>query len=160
MQIAYAFDAGRHGHNFDYAATIIDQLDEVPFPGGQAIECAGKYSAACKPPSPNYRHRILYTWQTPWSVDVITTWRHFGSVDNDTPAERLERGLDSVDYIDLMGMWYLMDDSITIRLSIINLFEAETPVATFAGTGTGNGNTYPTMYETGTTYFMGLKFVF
>jgi outer membrane receptor protein involved in Fe transport len=51
-----------------------------------------------------------------------------------------------------------MDDSITIRLSVLNLFEASTPVATFAGTGTGNGNTYPTMYETGTTYFMGLKY--
>ena len=159
-QIAYVFDAGRHGHNFDYAATLIDQLDEVPFPGATPIACAGKFSTQCKPPSPEYRHRLLYTWQTPWSIDVTTTWRHFGSVDHQNPAETLETSLDSVDYVDLSGMWYLMDDSITIRLSILNLFEEDTPVATFAGTGTGNGNTYPTMYETGTTYFMGLKFVF
>ena len=160
LQVAYAFETGRHSHNLDYAATLIDQLDEVPFPGATPIACAGKYSAACKPPSPEYRHRILYTWQTPWSVDVITTWRHFGSVNNENPAETLETGLDSVDYIDLTGEWHLMDDSITIRLSMLNLFETDTPVATFAGTGTGNGNTYPTMYETGTTYFMGLKYAF
>ena len=41
-----------------------------------------------------------------------------------------------------------MDDSITIRLSMLNIFEEDTPVFTFAGTGVGNGNTYPTMYDT------------
>jgi len=160
LQINYAFDSGRHAHNFDYATTFLDQLDEIPFPGAVPIACAGKFSTQCKPPSPEYRHRILYTWQTPWSIDVTTTWRHFGSVDHQNPAETLETGLDSIDYIDLSASWYLMDDLITIRLSILNLFEEDTPVATFAGTGVGNGNTYPTMYDTGSTYFAGFKLNF
>jgi outer membrane receptor protein involved in Fe transport len=160
IQVMYAFDTGRHGHNFDYAATFLDQLDTIPFPGAVPIACAGKFSTACKPPSPEYRHRILYTWQTPWSIDVTTTWRHFGSVDNLNPAETLEASLDSIDYIDVAASWYLMDDTITIRLSILNLFEEDTPVATFAGTGVGNGNTYPTMYDTGTTFFAALKYNF
>jgi len=160
LQVGYAFDTARHGHNFDYAATILDQLDTIPFPGADAEECAGKFSTQCKPPSPEYRHRLLYTWQTPWSIDVNATWRHFGSVDHQNPAETLETGLDSVDYFDLSASWYLMDDSITISVSMLNIFEEASPVATFAGTGVGNGNTYPTMYDTSSYYYAGFKLNF
>ena len=88
------------------------------------------------------------------------TWRFFGETDNDNAAETLELKLDSINYIDLSAGWDLMDDSITIRLSVLNLFEASTPVATFAGTGVGNGNTYPTMYDPSTTFFAALQFNF
>ena len=67
--------------------------------------------------------------------------------------------MESINYVDLAASWYLMDDLVTINLSILNLFEEESPVATFAGTGVGNGNTYPTMYDTSTTYFAGVKFI-
>jgi outer membrane receptor protein involved in Fe transport len=160
VQIAYVFDAGSHGHNFDYASTWIDQLDEVPFPGANPIKCAGAFANPCAPPSPEYRHRLLYTWQTPWSIDVTTTWRHFGGTDNINENETLETSLGSVDYIDLTGSWYLMDDSITIRLSILNLFESDIPVFTGAGTAPGNGNTYPSMYDTSTAFFAALKYNF
>jgi outer membrane receptor protein involved in Fe transport len=160
VQVGYAFDTARHSHNFDYAATIIDQLDTIPFPGADAEECAGKFSTGCKPPSPEYRHRLLYTWQTPWSIDVNATWRYFGSVDHQNPAEALETSIDSTDYFDLSASWYLMDDSITIHISMLNIFEEDTPVATFAGTGVGNGNTYPTMYDTSSYYYAGLRFNF
>ena len=160
VQIGWVFDAGRHSHNFDYASTILDQLDEVPFVGAAPIKCAGKFANPCAPPSPEYRHRLLYTWQTPWSIDVTTTWRHFGGTDNINQNETLETSLDSVDYIDLTGSWYLMDDSITIRLSILNLFESDIPVFTGAGTAPGNGNTYPSMYDTSTAFFAALKYNF
>jgi outer membrane receptor protein involved in Fe transport len=157
IQANYAFDTGNHGHNFDYAATIIDELDTIPFPGSPREKCAGHFSTQCKPPSPEYRHRLLYTWETPWSIDVSATWRHFGSVDHQNPAETLETGIDSKDYVDLTAEWYLMDDSITIRVSMLNIFEEESPVATFAGTGVGNGNTYPTMYDTSSYYYAGFR---
>jgi len=160
VQVGYAFDVGRHSHNFDYAATILDSLDTIPFPGADTEECAGKFSTGCKPPSPEYRHRLLYTWQSPWSVDVTATWRHFGSVSHQNPAEILETGIDSKDYVDLSASWYLMDDSITINIAMLNVFEEESPVATFAGTGVGNGNTYPTMYDTSSYYYAGLRFNF
>jgi len=160
LQVGYAFDTGRHGHNIDYAATMLDQLDTIPFPGADAEECAGKFSTGCKPPSPEYRHRMLYTWQTPWSIDVNATWRHFGSVDHQNPAEALETGIDSKDYIDLSASWFLMDDSLVINVSMLNVFEEESPVATFAGTGVGNGNTYPTMYDSSSYYYAGLRFNF
>lgn len=157
IQAAYSFDSGSHGHNFDYAATVIDQLDTIPFPGASPEKCAGKFSTQCKPPSPEYRHRLIYTWQTPWDIDVTATWRHFGSVDHQNPNETLETGLDSKDYIDLSAEWLLMDDSISIRVSMLNIFEEESPVATFAGTGVGNGNTYPTMYDTSSYYYAGFR---
>ena len=160
VQVGYSFDTARHGHNFDYAATILDQLDTIPFPGADAEECAGKFSTGCKPPSPEYRHRLLYTWQTPWSIDVTATWRHFGSVDHQNPNEALETSLDSKDYIDLSAQWFLMDDQLMIHISMLNIFEEEIPVATFAGTGVGNGNTYPTMYDTSSYYIAGLRLNF
>jgi len=160
IQIGYAFDAGRHSHTFDYATTILDQLDEVPFPGAAPIKCAGQFANPCAPPSPEYRHRLLYTWQTPWSIDVTTTWRHFGGVDNINTNETLELKLDAVDYLDLSANWYLMDDSITIRFSVLNVLEADLPVFTGAGTAPGNGNSYPSMYDTSTTYFAALKYNF
>jgi outer membrane receptor protein involved in Fe transport len=160
VQIGYAFDTGRHSHNFDYAATILDQLDEVPFAGADSIKCAGKFANPCSPPSPEYRHRLLYTWQTPWSIDVTTTWRHFGGVDNINPNETLELKLDSVNYVDLSANWYLMDDSITIRFSVLNIFEEDLPVFTGAGTAPGNGNAYPSMYDTSTTWMAALKYNF
>ena len=160
IQIGYAFDTGRHTHIFDYATTIMDQLDTVPFPGADPIKCAGKFANPCAPPSPEYRHRVLYTWQTPWSIDVTTTWRHFGSIDNINSNETLEVKLDSVNYVDLSANWYLMDDSITIRFSVLNVLGEDLPVFTGAGTAPGNGNSYPSMYDTSTTYFAALKYNF
>ncbi len=165
LQVLYDFDVGRQSWRLDYAATILDKLDTVPFPGSDPIVCAGFFGNNCgddpeKGPSPEYRHRIVATWQSPWSIDVSTTWRHFGGTDNDNPADTLESSFDSVDYIDLSGNWYLMDDSITIRLSILNLFGEDPPIFSGAGPAVGNGNTYPTVYDTGTTYFAALKFNF
>jgi outer membrane receptor protein involved in Fe transport len=104
---------------------------------------------------------MMATWQTPWSIDATLTWRHFGSVDNDNEAELLETSLDSVDYIDLSGRWLVMDDSITIALSILNITGEEPPVFSGAGPASfGNGNTYPTVYDTSTAYFASLKLNF
>jgi outer membrane receptor protein involved in Fe transport len=160
FQVMYSFDVGNHGFNIDWAATLLDQLDSVPYPGADVVECEGLFGNECGTPNPEYRHRIMATWQTPWSIDASLTWRHFGSTDNDNPAETLEATLDSVDYIDLSGNWYLMDDSITVRLSILNVTGEDPPIFSGAGPALGNGNTYPTVYDTSTAYFASMKFNF
>ena len=160
-QVLYTFDVGAHGINLDYAATFLDALDDTPFPGGEVIECSGFFGNECGSPNPEYRHRFMATWQTPWSVDASMTWRHFGGVDNDNDADTLESSLDSVNYVDLSGNWYLMDDSVTIRLSILNVFGEDPPIFSGAGPASfGNGNTYPTVYDTSTAYFASLKLNF
>ncbi len=164
LQVVYDFDVGVHSFRVDYASTILDQLDLVPFPGGDPIKCAGFFGNNCagdpeKGPSPEYRHRVVGTWTTPWDVDIGATWRFFGSTDNDNPAETLETKLDTVNYIDLTANWTVMDD-ISIRGSILNVLGEDPPIFSGAGPALGNGNTYPTVYDTGVTYVFALKLAF
>ena len=161
VQVLYTFDVGAHTVNLDYAATYLDSLDNTPFPGGDPIECAGLFGNECGTPNPEYRHRFVGTWQTPWSIDITGTWRFFGGVDNDDPDEVLESELDTVNYLDLAGTWYLMDDSLSVRLSILNVLGEDPPIFSAAGPASfGNGNTYPTVYDISTTYVAALRFNF
>lgn len=160
VQVLYAFEVGAHGFNVDYAATLLDQLDTVPFPGADPIECEGFFGNSCGAPNPEYRHRAVLTWNTPWDVDVATTWRYFGEVDNDNAADTLEAKLDAVNYLDVAASWYVMDD-ISLKLSFLNLLAEDPPVFSGAGPASfGNGNTYPTVYDTSRAMIASVKFTF
>jgi outer membrane receptor protein involved in Fe transport len=166
LQVIYDFEVGRHSFNIDYASTYLDQLDTTPFPGGDVVECAGTFGNNCQDGpggngvSPQYRHRVVGTWISPWSVDVGMTWRFFDETDNDNVTDTVEPKLDAVNYIDLTAAWYIMDDSITIRAAILNVLGEKPPVFTSAGPSIGNGNTYPTVFDTGTTMTFGFKWNF
>ncbi len=165
FQVLYDFDVGAHSFRVDYASVFLDQLDLVPFPGGAPIECAGFFGNNCagdpeKGPSPEYRHRVVGTWISPWSVDIGMTWRFFDETKNDNPSDALETTLDSINYIDLTASWYLMDESITIRGSVLNVLAEDPPIFSGAGPALGNGNTYPTVYDTGRTMFVAFKWNF
>jgi outer membrane receptor for ferrienterochelin and colicin len=84
------------------------------------------------------------------------TWRYFGSTDNDNPFDELETKLDTVNYIDLAAVWSVTDN-IQLRGTVINLFAEDPPIFSGAGPALGNGNTYPTVYDTGTAYFVAIK---
>jgi len=160
LQVNYSFDVGDMGSvRLDYAATYLDQLDQVPFPGADAIECAGFFGNNCGAANPEYRHRAIATWMTPWQVDLNVTWRHFGGTDNDNEGETFETELDTVDYFDLSAN-YNITDNITLRAGALNLFGEETPVFTGAGPALGNGNTYPTVFDTGTVVFANVRATF
>jgi len=157
VQVVYDWDAGDHGFRVDYAATFLDQLDTVPFPGADPIVCAGFFGNQCGSPNPEYRHRAVLTWMTPWSVDVNMTWRYFGGTDNDNSNEQLETKLDTINYLDLAAMWQV-NDNIQLRATVLNLLREDPPIFSGAGPALGNGNTYPTVYDTGTAMFLGVKF--
>jgi len=159
VQVLYDWTGGTHSFRVDYAATFLDKLDTIPFPDADPIESAGFFGNQAGAPSPEYRHRALFTWVTPWSVDVTATWRHFGSTDTDNPAETLETSLSSVNYIDLTGTWYA-SEHMEFRLSVQNLFQEDPPIFSGAGPALGNGNTYPTVYDTGTAFFAAVKLSF
>jgi outer membrane receptor protein involved in Fe transport len=157
VQIVYDFEVGSHSWRVDYAATILDQLDTVPFPGADPIQSAGFFGNQAGAPSPEYRHRVVATWQTPWSLDIGGTWRYFGGTDNDQPDEVLESTFSDINYLDLTANWMIMDEAVTIRFSMLNVLGEDPPIFSGAGPALGNGNTYPTVYDTGTTYFVGFK---
>jgi len=166
FQVVYDFDIGSHGFRVDYASTYLDQLDTTPFPGGDVIECAGFFGNNCQggpgqnSVSPEYRHRVVGTWMSPWSIDFGMTWRFFDEVKNDNTADTVEPKLDALNYIDLTASWWIMDGTIQIRGSLLNVLGEDPPVFTSAGPSLGNGNTYPTTYDTGTVMTLGFKWNF
>ena len=131
----------------DYAATFLETLETTPFPGGAVVKCAGFFGNSCGTPSPEYRHRIMTTWQTPWDLDASLTWRHFGGVDNDNPNDTLESEIPAIGYLDFTGS-YQATDGILVRAGVLNLLGEGAPVFSGAGPALGNGNTYPTVYDT------------
>jgi len=135
---------------FDYASTILDSLQTEAFPGAAPLECAGKVLGGCRAPSPEYRHRMITTWDTPWDLRVNAIWRYFSSVDNvagkDAVGNIIDRGFDRVQYLDLSAE-YMFSDSLTFRAGVNNLLDKNPPLSTSAGTAPGNGNIFPTVYD-------------
>jgi len=162
-QVRYSTDIGNLGGlRFDYSATLLDQNDFVPFPGGNAIECKGVVDNGCiQPVNPEYRHRMTATWASNFDLDLSLTWRFFSSTDDEPVAANpeIDEALPSISYIDLSGIWQL-NDTIEIRAGVLNLFDEIPPVSSSSGPPLGNGNTFPTIYDTARQIFAGINFKF
>ncbi|RKQ71008.1 TonB-dependent receptor-like protein [Litorimonas taeanensis] len=164
LQAGYSFDLADIGVNnagdlkLQYAATILDKFAYTPFPGGEAIECSGKYGNDCaQPVNPKYRHRVMATWASPFGVETRLTWRHYSGVDNIAadPAE-IDQTLSAQNYFDLSGNYEIVE-GVKFRAGVNNLFLEQPPVSISSGPPLGNGNTYPVTYDTGRFVFVGLN---
>ena len=147
---------------FDYASTYLDSLKTTAFPGANPLECAGKVLGGCRAPSPEYRHRMITTWQTPWDVTVNAIWRYFSSVDNVAGPENvgvdIDKGFDKQQFIDV-SVDYAFSENLSFRAGVNNAAGKRPPITTSAGTAPGNGNTFPTVYDgTGRFFFFGAKY--
>lgn len=147
----YGFD-GVGTFSIDYDATFLDTLDTTPLPGAEVVECVGFYAGNCGSPNPEYRHRMLTTWRSPFGVDVTATWRFFGETEFDGSTDALSQTFDSANYMDLGFSWQA-NDVFRLRGGINNLFDREPNLGTSVGTGVGNGNTYPGIYTPVGRYF-------
>ena len=165
LQATYNFGLGRHSFTVDYAATILDTWERIDFPGADVVDCLGKFGNNCQGTSagnavtPEYRHRANLTWVSPWSVDVNLAWRYFGETENDNVNEEFETKLDAVNYVDLAATWYVFEN-FSVRGSILNVFEEDPPVFSGAGPALGNGNTYPTTFDTSRALIASLTLTF
>jgi iron complex outermembrane receptor protein len=156
LQILYNFDIDGMGNlKLDYASTFLDALDTTPFPGGDAIECAGFFGNSCGAPNAEYRHRFIATWSSPFDVDLSATWRYSGETDNDITDE-LEPTLSAVNYLDVSASYFLTEN-FQVRAGVLNLLGEDIPVFSGAGPALGNGNTYPTVFDTSTNVFLSVK---
>ncbi len=147
---------------FDYASTYLDTLETTAFPGANPLDCAGKVLGGCRAPSPEYRHRMITTWQTPWDVTVNAIWRYFSSVDNVAGAENvsvdIDKGFDKQQFLDL-SLDYAFSENLSFRAGVNNAAGKRPPITTSAGTAPGNGNTFPTVYDgTGRFFFFGATY--
>ncbi|HKS96147.1 MAG TPA: TonB-dependent receptor [Terriglobia bacterium] len=146
---------GSLGVNF--VGTWTKEFVKEPVPGLGDYDCAGFYGATCGVPRPNWKHKLRGTWSTPWNVDVSATWRHIDSVDVDLSSGNpllagdffpVVKTLSARDYIDLAGSWAITKN-FTLWAGVNNVFDKDPPItsSSIAGPATGNGNTYPQVYD-------------
>lgn len=148
---------------FSFVGTWLNELETNTGLGGAAsvYDCAGFYGNQCGIPNPEWRHRARATWVSPWGVDVSGTWRHYGEVEIavlssadgslNNGGARIDRYFDSYNYFDLAATWQVRD-TVTIRAGVNNVLDSDPPLSYSVGT-TGNGNTYPQLYDAMGRYF-------
>jgi iron complex outermembrane receptor protein len=163
VNITYSYDFNNMGTvNFDYAATFLDTNYTIAIPGDDKVECADAYAGPCGLPAPEYNHRFLATWVTPYDLTVSATWRHIGETTLyglTDPQGYLEDKMEERNYLDLAAT-YDYSENVQVRFGANNLLGDDAPVTTAAGTGTGNNNTYPGLFDVSTYLFAGVTVKF
>jgi len=163
VNITYSLDMSDMGSlNFDYAATFLDTNYTIAIPGDDKVECTGAYAGPCGLPAPDYNHRFLATWVTPYDLTVSATWRHIGETDLyglTDPQGYLEDSMEERNYLDLAAT-YDYSENVQVRFGANNLLGDDAPVTTSSGTGTGNNNTYPGLFDVSTYLFAGVTVKF
>ncbi|WIY69038.1 TonB-dependent receptor [Aquidulcibacter paucihalophilus] len=170
----YAFDledmgvANMGSINMSFVGTLLDShvTDTGLGAANSVYDCAGFYGNQCTDgstlttPNPEWRHRARATWLTPWDVDISATWRHYGEVELAVLAAdgslnnggtRIDRFFDAENYLDLAATWQVMDN-VSLRAGVNNVFDDDPQLSLSAGTS-GNGNTYPQLYDSQGRYF-------
>jgi outer membrane receptor protein involved in Fe transport len=163
VNITYSLDMSDMGSlNFDYAATFLDTNYTIAIPGDDKVECTDAYAGPCGLPAPEYNHRFLATWVTPYDVRVSATWRHIGETTLyglTDPQGYLEDKMEERNYLDLAAT-YDYSENVQVRVGANNLLGDDAPVTTASGTGTGNNNTYPGLFDVSTYLFAGVTVKF
>lgn len=154
--------------SMNFIGTYLIELETESIPGAVPFDCKGFYGAACGIPNPEWRHRFLMTWETPWSFNLTTTWRYHGSVDQfpgqagdgslNAPVadSNLNSHFGAENYIDIQTTIDVMENA-RLRFGINNLLDNNPPLSSIVGTAPGNGNTYPQVFDAnGRFVFLGL----
>jgi iron complex outermembrane recepter protein len=156
-------DIGSWGSlNFNLTGTYLNEI--VTDPGAEGFpkfDCKGLFAGNCVSSlttavNPELRTRLRIGWETPWNVDLALTHRYISSVSQDDAVPgQIDAHLPHESYFDLFGSWNMTDNA-NIRLGINNITDNDPSLNSQVGT-TGNGNTYPQVYDAlGRYIFMGL----
>jgi outer membrane receptor protein involved in Fe transport len=152
----YDLDVGEWGRvNVNDILSITSTWDQQELEGSPKIDCLGKWGLTCGSPTPEMRNNLRATWITPWGIRPSLMWRYVSGVEalSDTGVNLGERH-----YIDLAAIWAFTDYA-SLRMGINNVFDREPPIpGQEAGPGiSGNGNTFPGLYDVlGRYFFIGL----
>ncbi len=108
----------------------------------RSYDCVGYFGFQCGQATPEWRHRMRFTWESNFGLNLSVMWRHIGSVDNDDASsdpdlrdpDQMEiweasgsDGASDFNYIDISGT-YNITDSIQFTLGINNVFDKEPPM--------------------------------
>jgi outer membrane receptor protein involved in Fe transport len=154
INVNYNHKLGRWGGlGVNFIGTYLKEL--IYDQGLGEFDCVGLYGTACGTPNPEWRHKLRFTWSTPWQVDLAATWRHFDAVlharTSSNPQLRgtvaaPDRELGARDYLDIAVQWAFRKNMV-IRGGINNVFDRDPPISGLVGAGAGNGNTFPQVYD-------------
>lgn len=165
----YGFDLDQMGMGnygsiqLSFVGTLLNDLeiDTGLKTATSVYDCAGFFANQCGQPNPEYRHRARASWLTPWDLDISATWRHYGEVElavlgaggslNNAGA-RIDRYFEAENYLDLAATWQATD-TVVVRAGVSNVLDNDPPLSTSVGAGSGNGNTYPALYDAMGRYF-------
>lgn len=131
-----------------YLMEIIADSGTAGFP---KIDCAGLFLGTCSSSlstavNPELRTRFRIDWETPWNVDLALTHRYISAVDQqNAAANRIDRHFSAENYFDLFASWS-MTDMAQVRLGINNVLDDDPQLNGSVG-NTGNGNTFPQVYD-------------
>ncbi|RUO56939.1 TonB-dependent receptor [Pseudidiomarina homiensis] len=139
---------------FNLVGTYFINFDELPQPGSDLIECAGKWGGSCWSPKPEWQHNLRSTWITPWDMTMSANWRHLGGVDHVSG----ERSLASENYLDLTAQFMVYEGG-RFSVGVNNVFDNDAPL--LPGGISDNGNTFPSYYDAlGRYFFAGFEYKF
>lgn len=138
----------------NYIGTYTDASDFIPGPGEPAIECAGNFGANCGEPTPEYKHRVTFSYGAD-DFRAQLLWRYVGEVnDDDKDTVYTVDKIDGTNYFDLSGTYYI-NDTYRVTAGIDNLLNEKPPVI---GDNDQQANTYPATYDVfGRTYFVSFR---
>lgn len=150
-------DVGRL--NFNLVGTYLRSYETTPLPGSpkaDIYECKGLYAGLCGRPRPEWRHKLLTNWTTPWDLSVAFTWRYISAVKIAQTSSQpvltgsfaeVNRKLGSRSYFDLSAGYEIRED-FGVRVGVNNIFDTDPPLTTTSAIEDGgNGNTYPQYYD-------------
>jgi iron complex outermembrane recepter protein len=138
---------------------LIELVTDLGTPGSVPFDCAGEFAGRCVSSlttavNPELRTRLRIGWQTPWNVDLALTHRYIDEVTQQgASAARIDRTLEAEHYFDLFGSWNVTEMA-NVRLGINNVLDEDPSINASVGT-TGNGNTYPQVYDAIGRYIFG-----
>jgi outer membrane receptor protein involved in Fe transport len=162
--------AGFGGITFNFQGTRTSRLEVEEVPGDGTYDCVGLYGpSSCRPPTPKWRHRARAIWNSPFDADIAVTWRHIDKVKVETssdqpllrgPFSAVEAELAARNYLDLAVNWRPIK-GLEVGVGVNNVLDKDPPLTSLAGTGVGNGNTFPGVYDAlGRKVFINLGYKF
>lgn len=142
----------------NYIGTYTSESDFLPFNGSpDLIECAGNFGVDCGEPTPEYKHRMTFSY----GADDFTAqllWRYLGDVnDDDDGSDFTVEEISATSYFDLAGTYYI-SDNYRVTAGIDNLLDEKPPII---GDNDEQANTYPASYDVfGRTYSVSFRATF
>ncbi len=181
--VSYSYDMGPAGKlRANVVGTYLDLYEVTPVASlaSTAYNCGGLFGTTCSSvtsgagtPVYHWRHTFRTTWSTPWSgLDVSLAWRYYSRVvlqalsanPNLGSAGTIASGgisntdshIPSYSYFDLTASMKLAD-KVSLRLGVNNLLDKDPPIigTTNLPSTSGNGNTFPQVYDALGRYLFG-----